>query len=113
VLRLPQLQRSAWRPAFRALAEHVRNEPFEVNETTRWARDQLLTRGVVVGRRALNVIARGSAYGGAPLFRVPPPSAEEIGLAFVGNVVDRARTSDVELTDDDVAVIRDWFGASA
>ena len=110
-LRLPRLDRSAWHPIHEALAAHVAAHEFNLAETTRWARDRLVERGVEVGRGSVNVVARGAAYGGCPLYREPAPSAAEIGEAFVANVVDRARAAEVDLDEREVAVVREWFGA--
>ncbi len=112
-LRLPRLDRSAWRPIHEALAAHVESHEFNLAETTRWARDRLVERGVEVGRSSVNVVARGAAYGGCPLYRHPAPSAAEIGGAFVANVVDRARAAEVELDAHELAVVREWFGVPA
>ncbi len=112
VLRLPRLAQAAWRPIYSALASHVAAHTFSLAETTRWARDQLVEADIKVGRKALGDVARGSSYGGCPLYAEPPPTADQIGAAFVDNVVDRARHADLELTADDVTLIREWFGAA-
>jgi len=110
VLRLPRLAQASWGPIYWSLAAHVASHDFNLAETTRWARDRLADGGVEVGRKALGDVARGAAYGGCPLYESPPPKGEQIAAAFVANIVDRARHSDVDLTEDDVDVLRDWFG---
>ena len=109
-LRLPRLGPTVWRPVYEALADHVGAHEFKLADTTRWARDQLVERGVEVSRNAVTVVARGSAYGGCPLYRDPAPTADEIGEAFVANVVDRARAADVDLTAADIDAVQTWFG---
>jgi hypothetical protein len=112
-LRLPRLARSAWRPIHESLAAFARDHEFTLTEATRWARDRTAEQGVEVNRRAVTMVATGAAYRGCPLYRDPSPTADEIAEAFVSNVVDRARAADLELNDDDVRVIRGWFGAAS
>jgi hypothetical protein len=58
------------------------------------------------------VVIRASAYGGCPLYSQPPPRAEEIAEAFVENVLSRARAADVDLSSEDVEMVRGWFGSA-
>ena len=112
-LRLPSLPRSSWPPIFDSLASFVNAYEFNLTEATRWSRDQLTAQGVRVNRQAVNIAAHGAAYGGCPLYRTPPPSSDEITTAFVKNLLDRAAAADVDLSPDDVHVVRGWFGSFA
>jgi hypothetical protein len=60
----------------------------------------------------VGVVARGAAYGGCPLYRQPAPGAEEIAAAFVNNVLDRALAADVELSAEELRIVRDWYEAT-
>ena len=42
--------------------------------------------------------------------RQPPPEAEDIGAAFVANVLDRAAAADIDLSSEDIEEVRNWFG---
>jgi hypothetical protein len=64
-----------------------------------------------VNRSAVGLVARGAAFGGAPLYNEPPPSADAIADAFVGNMLARAAAADVELSASDEEDVRRWFGA--
>jgi hypothetical protein len=66
-----------------------------------------------VGWSALAFIIRGAAYGGAPLHRTPAPAAKEITGAFIANLLDRARSADLELSEEDEAVLTRWIDKEA
>jgi hypothetical protein len=111
VLRLPQLPRESWPSIHHSLAAFVAAYEFNLTEATRWCRDRLTESGERVNRQAIGVVARGAAYGGCPLFRQPPPVATAIATAFVENVLSRVAAADVDLSPDEVDVVRAWFGA--
>ena len=110
-LRLPWLAHHVWSAIYGSLAEFVAAYEFNHSEATKWARDRLVERGVEVNRKAVSIVAQGTSYGGCPLYRKPAPTAEEIGNAFVENVVNRASAADIELTPHDVDEVTSWFGA--
>ncbi|MDQ6715131.1 MAG: NYN domain-containing protein [Actinomycetota bacterium] len=111
-LRLPRLRHEAWGLIFESLAAFVSAYDFNLTEATRWARDRLVERGVEVNRKAVSVVAQGASYGGCPLYRKPAPAADEIGEAFVDNVLSRALAADLEMTEPDIEAVRTWFGGS-
>lgn len=111
VLKLPSLPTSSWRGIFDSLAEFVATYEFNLTEATRWSRDRLAEDGLRVNRQAVSIVASGATYGGCPLYRRPPPGAEEIAAAFVKNVLDRAAAADVDLTSEDAQTVRSWLGA--
>ena len=45
-----------------------------------------------------------------PVFRQPPPTGDEIGDAFVRNVLDRADAASVALSAADRRVVAEWLG---
>ena len=110
VLKLPSLPTGSWRSIFDSLAAFVGAYEFDLTEATRWSRDQLTAKGIRVNRQAVGIVARGAVYGGCPLYRQPPPPAEDIATAFVGNVLDRAVAADVDLSTEEVQEVRSWFG---
>jgi hypothetical protein len=88
-LKLPPLPAESWGGVHGTLAAFVAAYEFNLTEATRWSRDRLAETGVRVSRQVVGLVARGAAYGGCPLFRQPPPTAEEIAAAFVGNLLNR------------------------
>ncbi|HWS35542.1 MAG TPA: NYN domain-containing protein [Actinoplanes sp.] len=110
-LGLPRLPREMWPPVYRALADYAASHHFNLTEATRWARDKLAEEGVDVSRSAIAFVTRGTAFGGAPLYRQPPPDADEIATAFADNVLNRADAAAIALTDDECAEVRSWLGA--
>lgn len=113
LLRVKMLPRESWPQIYSTLAEFVATNDFNLSEATRWTRDRLLARETAVPRLAVSQVAHGAAYGGCPLYRQPPPGADEIAEAFVANLIGRATDLNVELSPDDVSAVRAWFGASA
>ena len=76
---------------------------------TRWARDRVVEADLRANRQAASLVAHGAAYGGCPLYRQPPPTADEVAAAFVSNVLNRAAASNVVLTDEEAGVVRRWL----
>lgn len=109
VLKLPRLPSESWRSIYDSLATFIAAYEFDLTEATRWSRDRLAERGIPVNRQAVGVVARGAAYGGCPLYRQPPPRAEDIGAAFVRNVLERASAADLDLSDDEAEQVRNWL----
>ena len=111
LLSLPRLPQEMWPSVYQALAEYAGSHHFNLTEATRWARDRLAAQGVDVSRAAIAFVTRGTAFGGAPLYRQPPPDAAEIATAFAANVLSRAEAASIPLTDDESADVRSWLGA--
>ena len=110
-LKLPSLPDQSWHHVHDSLAAFVASYEFNLTEATRWSRDRLAENGVRVSRQAVGVVVRGAAYGGCPLYRQPSPRAEEIAEAFVDNVLSRAAAADVDLSSEDIEIVRRWFGS--
>ncbi len=109
-LTIPRLPRATWPEVYRALADYAGSHDFNLTEATRWSRDTLSERGLNVSRSTLGFVTRGAAYGGSPLYRTPPPTADDVATAFVGNILDRAAAAEVALGEDEVATVKAWFG---
>ncbi|WP_328467523.1 NYN domain-containing protein [Actinoplanes sp. NBC_00393] len=112
LLSLPRLPQEMWPAVYQALADYAASHHFNLTEATRWARDRLAEQGVDVSRAAIAFVTRGTAFGGAPLYRQPPPDAAEIAVAFAANVLNRAEAASINLTDDEAAQVRSWLGAN-
>ncbi|GLW27317.1 NYN domain-containing protein [Actinoplanes regularis] len=112
LLSLPRLSLEMWPPIYQALADYAAAHHFNLTEATRWARDQLAAQGVDVSRSAIAFVTRGTAFGGAPLYRQPPPNAAEIASAFADNVLNRAEAATIALSEDEIAEVRAWLGAA-
>ncbi|GIE85129.1 NYN domain-containing protein [Actinoplanes regularis] len=112
LLSLPRLSLEMWPPIYQALADYAAAHHFNLTEATRWARDQLAAQGVDVSRSAIAFVTRGTAFGGAPLYRQPPPNAVEIASAFADNVLNRAEAATIALSEDEIAEVRAWLGAA-
>ncbi|GLW65893.1 NYN domain-containing protein [Actinomadura rubrobrunea] len=108
---LPRLPQESWPAIYRTLSDYVHAHQFNLTECTGWSRDRLREQGHAVSRKTVAFVARGTAYGGCPLYQQPPPTAEQIAVAFVRNVLNRAEEQELTLTEDEIAMVRTWLGA--
>ncbi len=113
VLRLPMLPPESWSGIYDSLATFVRTYDFNLTEMTRWSRDRLVQQEVKVNRQAVSLVAHGAAFAGCPLYRQPPPTADEIAAAFLANVVGRAQAADIDLPSGETEALRRWFGVGS
>jgi len=111
IINLPRLPRESWPAIYQALSEYTHTHPFNLTQCTSWCRDRLQDQGFAVSRNSVAFVARGTSYGGCPLYRQPPPTAAEIGTAFVENVLNHADSAELALTDEEITVVRSWLGA--
>ncbi|GLY07406.1 MULTISPECIES: NYN domain-containing protein [Actinoplanes] len=112
LLSLPRLPREMWPAVYQSLADYAASHHFNLTEATRWARDRLAAQGVDVSRAAIAFVTRGTAFGGAPLYRQPPPNADEIAGAFADNVLSRAEAAAIALTEEESTQVRYWLGTT-
>lgn len=109
LLGLPRLPQQSWRPLYQTLANYASSHRFNLTDCTRWCRDRLAQQKIAVSRNAIAFVTRGISFAGCPLYRRPPPTADDIASAFVDNVLDRADSHDVGLTDDEAELVRAWL----
>ncbi|MER7333658.1 MULTISPECIES: NYN domain-containing protein [unclassified Micromonospora] len=110
-LDLPRLPQSWWSPIYQTLSDYAHSHWFNLTQCTSWSRDQLRDQGLPVSRNAVGFVVRGTSFGGCPLHRQPPPTAAEIGAAFVSNVLSRAEATEITFTDDEITTVRTWLGS--
>lgn len=111
LLNLPRLPTAAWSSIYHVLSDYASSHHFSLTEATRWSRDRLVEEGLDVSRGAVGFVTRGASFGGCPLYRQPPPSADDVGAAFVDNVLSRANAAAIALTAEEAKVVRSWLGA--
>jgi len=111
LINLPRLPQEWWPPIYQALSVYAHTHHFNLAQCTNWSRDWLREKGFAVDRATVMFVVRGISRG-CPLNREPPPTAAEIGAAFVDNVLGRAYGDAYgeTFTEDEVATIRTWLG---
>ncbi|PEQ13155.1 hypothetical protein B2G71_06790 [Novosphingobium sp. PC22D] len=109
-LSVPPLETAKWTSIFEALARYAVEHDFNLAQSTGWTRDYLTQRGTEVSRKALEYVVRGTQMGGAPLNAVPPPDANAIANAFLGNLIARGLAAAVELSREDEDALAGWMG---
>lgn len=102
----PGLTTSNYRALLTALAEDVRDHPFERNETAKRVRDACQAEGANVGKSSVTFVISGIALSGVDLARKPGQKA--LAEAWASSVVGLCRGARMELTVADVAAIRRW-----
>ena len=110
LMNLPRLPDKTWPRIYAVFADYAASHDFSLTEATRWSRDRLVEQGVEVSRAAVGFVANGVAYGGCPLYRTPPPTADELAAAFVANVLARAEAAELVLTSEDTQAVSNWLG---
>ncbi|MFV2022422.1 hypothetical protein [Micromonospora sp. LOL_023] len=110
-LNLPRVPQPWWPAIYQTLADYAQSQRFNLTQCTSWARDQLREQGLSVSRNAVGFVVRGTSFGGCPLHRLPPPTADEIAAAFVGNVLSRADAAEIAFSEDEIATAHAWLGA--
>lgn len=109
-INLPRLTPDIWRAIYQALSEYAHSHRFNMTQCTSWARDRLREQDIPVSRSAVGFVVRGASFGGYPLYHDPAPTSEEIGKAFVDNVLGRAEAAEVGLTEEEGKIVRNWLG---
>lgn len=111
VTKLPGIATDDWLQVYRSLAAYACLHEFNLTESTRWARDHAAEAGHEIARSAFSFVVRSCNAVGPPLYADPPPTEEQISAALLSNVLNLARQSGVEVTDDDARVLAAWVGA--
>lgn len=108
---LPRLPQEWWPAIYGALSDYASEHTFNMTKCTAWSRDRLSDYGLRVSRRHIGFVVNGAARGGSPLYLNPPPTAEEIGEAFVRSVLKRIDSSETVFSEEDLAIIQEWLDA--
>lgn len=111
LMNLPQLPQDWWPAVYGALSDYASEHTFNMTRCTAWSRDRLADGGLRVSRQHIGFVMNGASRGGSPLYRDPPPTAEEIGEAFVRSVLKRIDSSETVFSEEDLAVVRGWLDA--
>jgi hypothetical protein len=112
VTKLPALTTADWVQVHQSLAAYACLHEFNFTEATRWARDHAAEAGHEISRAAFTYVVRSCNAVGPPLYADPPPTENQISAALLENVLDLARQSGVDVTDDDVRILAQWVGAA-
>lgn len=104
----PGLSRDNYRVLLTALADDVREHPFERTATARRVRDACQAAGAAVGRSTVNTVISGVLYVGLELDDTV--TAVDVAEAWADNVVGLCRGARMELTEADEIAIDDWVG---
>lgn len=109
-LDLPRISRGDWPKVLEVIAEYSASHQFNLNEATRWCRDRLADGGTKVARVSIAYVVRGVQLGGLKLGADTAPTAAEVGLAFLGSVMERAASAGLPMDEEAERTVAGWFG---
>lgn len=104
----PGLSQSNYRVLLTTLAADLAAHPFDRAETSRRVRKACQEAGAAVGRSTVNFVISGALYGGQQL--TAKTTAKDLAAAWSENVIGLCRGARMELSNGDVAAIREWVG---
>ncbi|MBO1751816.1 NYN domain-containing protein [Actinotalea sp. BY-33] len=105
---IPNLPPERYRVLLTALADDVKQTPFDRPETARRVRDACQAAGEPIGRASVNTVISGVLYAGLDL--AARPAVAKVAETWADNVVGLCRGARMELRPEDVAAIRAWVG---
>lgn len=104
----PALHSATYASIFNEIAAELRENPYNLNDTSRAVRDRCKARGLSVSRKDTSFILIGlghSEYG----FTGHDHDPNRLGATFLENVVRLAQRVQLDLTDDDRALLDAWI----
>src|SRR5206468_766766 len=104
----PGLPREHYAVLLSVLADDVASGGFRLADTSKRVRDACQAAGVPVGRATTAFVIKGLLFAGVRFDRDPPPDARTIASQWADHVIGLCRGARMELTEGDVAAIRDW-----
>lgn len=111
-LEIPRIASADWPKVFSALAGYAATHEFSLSEATSWVRKALMSEGIQISRQELVYVMHGAHFGGVHFDASFAPSADEIGLAFLHALLDRAESVGVRLDAEMETRLGEWLGIS-
>jgi hypothetical protein len=111
VISLPGMTPREYALVFTLIAEVVREQPYNLTATSRAVRDLSIERGELVSRANVSFILNGITVYAGHRFGVRPERDTPLALAeiFEQNVVNLCRGAQLELSDEDKALLHRWL----
>ncbi len=108
----PRLTPDEYAALFRAISDEVAAHGFQLNATSKAARDRCAERGWTVSRPSASFVLRGLQYAGHRFGTVEGDRAEELAQLFRRNVVTLCDNAQLELDERDLELLDTWITAS-
>ncbi|HET7228889.1 MAG TPA: NYN domain-containing protein [Longimicrobium sp.] len=109
----PRLSPRQYATMFEVIAREVQRTPYEITNTSRAVRDQMLERGESVSRQYAMFVLRGINFGGYRFRRTGVDEAPALARAFLANVYNLLRGAQVVLTGRERELLEEWLLPSA
>ena len=110
VVGTPALHPRQYKVVFEAISDELKEHPYNFVGTSKAVRDLCIERGESVSRKNVSFILRGISYAGYPLGKNPEDdTALKLGTAFRNSVLTQAGDAQLELTDDERAMLDEWI----
>ncbi len=108
---VPRLQPEDYGALFRAVANEVSANGFQLNETSKSVRDRLIEEGRSVSRASVAFVVRGIRFGGVDLRSAPASEIrpEVLARVFRDNVVELCEGAQLELSNAERELLGRWL----
>jgi hypothetical protein len=103
----PALSPRQYRVVFEAIADDVRDHPYNIIRTSKAVRDLCIERGEPIARKNVSFILRGISYTGHRFGEAD--NAFTLSRIFRGNVLALINDAQLELTEDERALLDKWI----
>ena len=103
----PALSPRAYRVVFEAIADDVREHAYNIIRTSKAVRDLCIERGEPIARKNVSFILRGISYTGHRFGE--DDNAFTLGRIFRRNVLALINDAQLELTEDERALLDKWI----
>lgn len=94
---------------FRELAREVNESGYQMTRTSKTVRDRCVERGAPIARSHVNYILVGINYSGHRLGVDLPEDPRVLAEKVVENTINYSRTAQIELNQEEEAIIRRWM----
>ncbi len=108
----PYLTPENYALVFQELAREVTENGYQMTRVSRTVRDRCVERGASIARATVNFVLIGIYYSGYRFGHEAPEDPAELAAAFVQNTINLCGTAQLELTDDDLALLHRWIAGA-
>lgn len=106
----PALLPRQYRLVFEAIADELKEHPYNINATSKAVRDLCIERGDSISRANVSFILRGIYYAGHRFGKDPEENtAINLATVFRKNVLTLINDAQLELTEDEPAMLDEWI----
>jgi len=91
------------------LAREINEHGYQMTRTSKTVRDRCVERGAPIARSHINFVLIGLSYAGHRFEAKVEQKPEQLGEALVANTLNLCHAAQMNLSDDETALIRRWI----